>query len=261
MTTEHNEQHSDHSEQSLEMVKPAAAQEAGQRLSELLCSLAESGQVTLDPFDSNSIDAIVAAVLGAAPVTAAPANDLHQHLLHMLGAKDHEDAGRIIGELHAAALRTPAAPGIDLAEAHQLAFEIGGDDEGGYQFTPEELEQFVTRLIDASPKGDATESHYRAALEQIATQGPHYGPDGTRETWKHWSDMARDALIAASPKGGSAATELLSAAKDFYNGTVADPAVRISCSTKERRDRVKAIGERLRDALKAAQASDAEVRP
>lgn len=47
----------------------------------------------------------------------------------------------------------PAAPGIDFAEAHQLAFEIGGDDEGGYQFTPEGLEQFVTRLIAASPKG------------------------------------------------------------------------------------------------------------
>ena len=29
-------------------------------------------------------------------------NDLHQHLLDMLGAKDHQDAGRIIGELHAA---------------------------------------------------------------------------------------------------------------------------------------------------------------
>ncbi|MTI72210.1 MAG: hypothetical protein FH747_00930 [Stenotrophomonas sp.] len=51
--------------------------------------------------------------LFAAPVTAAPADNLHAHLLHMLGAKDHEDAGRIIGELHAAAMRTPATPGID----------------------------------------------------------------------------------------------------------------------------------------------------
>ena len=52
--------------------------------------------------------------LYAAPVTAAPADHLHAHLLHMLGAKDHEDAGRIIGELHAATMRTPAAPGIDV---------------------------------------------------------------------------------------------------------------------------------------------------
>lgn len=64
-----------------------------------------------------------------------------------------------------------------------------------------------------------------------------------------------------SPKDGSEEAGLLSAAKDFYNCTVADPAVRISCSTKERRDRVKALGERLRDELKAAQAGDAEVQP
>lgn len=53
--------------------------------------------------------------LYAAPVTAAPADHLHAHLLHMLGAKDHEEAGRIIGELHAATMRNPAAPGIDHA--------------------------------------------------------------------------------------------------------------------------------------------------
>lgn len=72
-------------------------------------------------------------------------------------------------------------------------------------------------LIDASPKGALNEQfgsaegldspagmegHYRHALERIASQGPHYGPDGTRETWQHWSDIARDAL-ADSPKGGS----------------------------------------------------------
>ncbi|WP_440986241.1 hypothetical protein ACQHIH_21310 (plasmid) [Xanthomonas sontii] len=34
----------------------------------------------------------------------------------------------------------------------------------------------------------------RAALELIATQGPNYGPDGTRQTWRHWSDIAREAL-------------------------------------------------------------------
>lgn len=34
--------------------------------------------------------------------------DLHAHLLHMLGAQDHEDAARIIGELHAAQIKPEA---------------------------------------------------------------------------------------------------------------------------------------------------------
>lgn len=32
------------------------------------------------------------------------------------------------------------------------------------------------------------------ALREIASQGPHYGPDGTYKTWRHWADIARDAL-------------------------------------------------------------------
>lgn len=37
---------------------------------------------------------------------AAQSGDMHQHLLDMLGAKDHADAGRIIGELHAAEIKS-----------------------------------------------------------------------------------------------------------------------------------------------------------
>lgn len=59
--------------------------------------------------------------------------------------------------------------------------------------------EHIDALLD-SPAG--MEGHYRQALERITSQGPHYGPDGTRETWQHWSDIARDAL-ADSPKGGS----------------------------------------------------------
>lgn len=73
--------------------------------------------------------------------------------------------------------------------------------------------------------------------------------DGTE-----WFGHVRAALGTNAYAGGEG-DKLLSAAKDFYNGTIADPAVRISCSTKERRDRVKAMGERLRDELKAAQAN------
>ncbi|GAB2620244.1 hypothetical protein [Novilysobacter erysipheiresistens] len=32
------------------------------------------------------------------------------------------------------------------------------------------------------------------ALREIAHHGPNYGPDGARETWRHWSDIARTAL-------------------------------------------------------------------
>lgn len=34
----------------------------------------------------------------------------------------------------------------------------------------------------------------RATLERIAKQGPNYGPDGTRETWKHWAVIAQEAI-------------------------------------------------------------------
>ncbi|MDQ1090661.1 hypothetical protein QE400_000074 [Xanthomonas sacchari] len=40
----------------------------------------------------------------------------------------------------------------------------------------------------------ATIRRLRAALEVIATQGPSFGPDGTRQTWRHWAEIARDAL-------------------------------------------------------------------
>jgi len=43
--------------------------------------------------------------------------------------------------------------------------------------------------------------------------------------------------------------ELLSAARDFYNATFADPAVTIRCQSAASRDAVTAAGERLRLAL------------
>lgn len=65
-------------------------------------------------------------LLYAAPVSAAPADNLHAHLLHMLGAKDHEDAGRIIGELHAATMRTPAAQEAVYEISHVSPMNFGG---------------------------------------------------------------------------------------------------------------------------------------
>lgn len=42
-------------------------EQMGQRISDYLCGLSENGMVTLDPFDSNSIDAIVSAALTPQP--------------------------------------------------------------------------------------------------------------------------------------------------------------------------------------------------
>lgn len=53
-------------------------------------------------------------------------HDLYQHLLDMLGAKDHADAGRIIGELHAKELA--AAPPAASGRARELVWtQIKGD--------------------------------------------------------------------------------------------------------------------------------------
>ncbi|WP_243350837.1 hypothetical protein [Stenotrophomonas acidaminiphila] len=162
--------------------------------------------------------------LYAAPVTAAPVAIFQERSTHSVyrgscgslpcycwAENDH-----IIGD-EVKRYSTPEAPGIDLSEVPRYTLAHG-------DFTSEMLEHsqgawvrlgdVESALIDASPKGTTlneqfgsaeglgSASHYRQVLERIATQGPHYGPDGTRETWKHWSDIARDAL-ADSPKGGS----------------------------------------------------------
>lgn len=102
----------------------------------------------------------ILAMYTAASTPAAPGIDLeHFHrAVQRICIKFDGDLPYISGiaevlDLIDASPKPAAAPGIDLSAAHQIAFEIGGDDEGGYQFTAEELEQFVTRLIDAGPKG------------------------------------------------------------------------------------------------------------
>lgn len=107
--------------------------------------------------DKESVDKYLprgrtAHALYAAPVTASPADHLHAHLLHMLGAKDHEDAGRIIGQLHAATMRTPGAPGIDIEHFHRAVQRICIKFDGDLPYISGIAE--VLDLIDASPKGD-----------------------------------------------------------------------------------------------------------
>lgn len=86
-----------------------------------------------------------------AALTAQPAasveNQMHQHLLDMLGAKDHEDAARIIAGHHARELtaQPAAAPqGVAYAELPQhysAAAELGLDG----LFTADDLHDFADR--------------------------------------------------------------------------------------------------------------------
>ncbi|WP_409475573.1 hypothetical protein [Stenotrophomonas sp. Y-13] len=168
----------------------------------------------------------------AAPVTAAPADHLHAHLLHMLGAKDHEDAGRIIGELHAAAMRTPAAPGIDLrSQMLRLAekWERQAAEHGVSQFTGNDHLLFANELraqIDAGPKG--------ALNEQFGS-----------------------AEGLGSPKGGSDVIERIAAL--LYQEATDEPWT-VAGVEHEMPDRAY-YRELARRVLDAAQAGDAEVQP
>lgn len=198
------------------------------------------------------------------------------------------EAFRILAMYTAAS--TPAAPGIDLREIGGVMAEAEKHVETLHSLCPrasvfeciKRLRKAQAALIDASPKGTTlneqfgsaeglgSASHYRQVLERIATQGPHYGPDGTRETWKHWSDIARDALVD-SPKGGSEAEvqELVAAdlAYDAAEQALVDhykPTLRRDAGWHLEQERLDAIADsaiaRRSAALAAMQASDAEVR-
>jgi|GEM_PF-3156032 len=162
-------------------------------------------------------DAVLAAI--AAPVAAAPV-DLHAHLLHMLGAKDHGDAGRIIGEFHAASMSTPAAPGIDLRLREMLDGWKNSDYPLSYegQCAQKALNACIADveglLIDASPKGGSDERARFEAWAQSRNHDMHRSNGGptfevgeytgelTAEAWLAW--QAAMQATSDSPKGGSA---------------------------------------------------------
>lgn len=77
-------------------------------------------------------------------------HDLYQHLLDMLGAKDHADAGRIIGELHAkelaaappaASVRAKEVTNLEIATAFHEAYERLAP-RYGYETRPESRKPF-----------------------------------------------------------------------------------------------------------------------
>ncbi|WP_313398117.1 hypothetical protein [Stenotrophomonas sp.] len=123
---------------------------------------------------ADAVKAVEAGKDAAAPV------DLHAHLLHMLGAKDHEDAGRIIGELHAASMSTPAAPGFDVDALAQEIRRVDGGHSLGAGALAELLVDWMSRqVIDASPKGgsDAIDAaRWRYVRQKLCLSG---NGDGT----------------------------------------------------------------------------------
>lgn len=213
---------------------------------------------------------------------AAPANDLHAHLLHMLGAKDHEDAGRIIGELHAATMRNPAAPGIDLRqfrEAVEAQYDLVAMKWRGDSAADKQLAEAAGRrdrllaLIDASPKGERVSNSDELAFAArgfLSASFPPSAEESTlamRETYSYWHrrllraaggamdyEQATD-TAADSPKGGSEAEDedgMPVGYADWYNnrffGMTVDTERDHWCESAWR-------------AALRAQAGDAEVQP
>lgn len=69
------------------------------------------------------------------------------------------------------------------------------------------------------------------------------------------SFIAGHAPAAPALEAPAAPESLIAAAKDFYNGTVADPKIKISATCPDARDHVKHLGERLREEILAALAA------
>lgn len=58
----------------------------------------------------------------------------------------------------------------------------------------EDERELFEKPFARAERAEANADHFRAALERIATQGPHHGPDGTMGSWQHWCEIARQAL-------------------------------------------------------------------
>lgn len=96
----------------------------------------------------------------------------------------------------------------------------------------------------------AGDYHIAMLRELLANEFADQDEEGaTRFTSERAALNAAIRALAARQPVGQASPELFAAARDFYNETVGDPNVRISCESPEQRDVVTAAGERLRAAL------------
>lgn len=63
----------------------------------------------------------------------------------------------------------------------------------GIMFAEEGFPEAAALLLDARDEI----VRLRIALQQISDTDANFGPDGTRESWKHWRDIAREAMAAS----------------------------------------------------------------
>lgn len=55
--------------------------------------------------------------------------------------------------------------------------------------------------MERAAAAEARAARLEEALRVIAAQGPSTGPDGSRKSWKHWSEIARDILTREEGNG------------------------------------------------------------
>lgn len=84
-------------------------------------------------------------------------------------------------------------------------------------------------------------------IEQIRAVGGIVHSDG--------NIFFKDISMLHALEAPAAPAGLLTAARDFYNATVADPKVKISATCPDARDHVRHLGERLRAEIQAALAA------
>lgn len=89
-------------------------------------------------------------------VSAFGPDQMREYARAALAATGKQQVGEVQGDV----------PTEEMDEIHQIAFEIGGDDEGGYQFTAEDLEQFVRALAARQPGAQEVEFRDREADRQ-----------------------------------------------------------------------------------------------
>lgn len=84
---------------------------------------------------------------------------------------------------------------IDSMKRFDEVFEGLGFALGDLVHVDEEDErELFEKPFARAERAEEKAEHFKAALERIANQGPHHGPDGTMESWQHWAEIARQAL-------------------------------------------------------------------
>lgn len=75
----------------------------------------------------------------------------------------------------------------------------------GLRAEVERLKELVRSVgyetLTRAEAAEARAERLAEALRLISKQGTHYGPDGTRESWQHWAEIARATLEQETTNG------------------------------------------------------------